>query len=386
MRIAASLAASLLAFAAPVLAAGYESQAPFAYMKDITTGAVLYERAADEQIPPSSMAKMMTTPVAFKLVKDGKLKLDQTFRVRPETWARWHGPAAGSTMFLSPNEEVSVENLLHGIVTLSGNDACVVLAEGIAGTEEAFIELMNAEAKEMGLKGSTFRTSNGWPDPEQLVTPRDLAIIAERTIADYPELYKKFYAVDGFTWGTTMGGAPIRQPNRNPILGKVKGADGLKTGHTEAAGYGFTGSAEQNGRRLVMVLSGMTSQAQRTQESVRFMEWGFGAFEGKPILADGKVLKRIPVFMGDADDVGVTAAPGTIVTTPRVIAGNSVSAKLVYNGPIAAPIAKGQQIATLIVTSKDISQQRIPLVAAEAVGKAGVFGRIGTAFKSLFGD
>lgn len=379
MRIAASILLSL-ALAAPGMAATYESRAPFAYMKDLSSGAVLYSRAADEQMPPASMSKMMTTHVAFALIKQGKLKLDQKIRVRPETWRRWHGPSAGSTMFLSPDEEVSVEDLLHGIVTLSGNDACVVLAEGIAGTEEAFAAIMNAEGKKIGLTGSVFTNSNGWPDARQLVTSRDLALIAERTIVDYPDLYRKFYAVDGFTWGKTMGGNPIRQPNRNPILGKVRGADGLKTGHTEAAGYGFTGSAEQEGRRLVMVVSGLTSWDERVQESARFMEWGFGAFEAKPVLANGKIAARAPVFMGARADVGLTAAPNARVTVPKVIV-SKINARIAYDGPIAAPIAKGQKIAELIVNAGELAEQRIPLVAAEAVDRAGLFGRAWAAFK-----
>jgi D-alanyl-D-alanine carboxypeptidase (penicillin-binding protein 5/6) len=380
MRMLTPLVAAV--FLATPAAATYESLAPFAYMKDLSSGAVLYARAADEQMPPASMAKMMTTHVAFDLIRQGKLKLDQKFRVRPETWQKWHGPAAGSTMFLSPDEEVSVENLLHGIVTLSGNDACVVLAEGIAGTEAAFVEIMNAEAKKMGLKGSVFTNSNGWPDPRQVVTPRDLAIIAERTITDYPDLYKRFYAVDSFTWGATMGGEPIRQPNRNPILGKVRGADGLKTGHTEAAGYGFTGSAEQDGRRLVLVVSGLTSWDERVAESVRFMEWGFGAFEAKPILAGGKVAARAPVFMGDADDVGLTVRPGQRVTVPKAVVGK-ISASIVYDGPLQAPIARGQKVAELVVKVGGIGDQRIPLVATEMVGEAGPFGRMLAALRHL---
>lgn len=383
MRLAAPISALMLAFAVPA-AANYQSLAPFAYLKDMSTGAVLFSQAADQQMPPASMAKMMTTHVAFDLVKQGKLKLDQKFRVRAETWEKWHGPKAGSTMFLSVDQEVSVEDLLHGIVTLSGNDACVVLAEGISGTEEAFVDLMNAEAKKLGLKGSHFTNSNGWPDDRQVVTPHDLAIIAERTIKDYPELYKQFYAVDSFTWGQTMGGAPITQPNRNPILGKVRGADGLKTGHTEAAGYGFTGSAEQDGRRLVMVVSGLTSWDERVKESIRLMEWGFGAWDAKPILTNGKVALRAPVFLGDAPDVGVTAAPGTAVSVPKAIV-SGVGAKIVYDGPISAPIAKGQKIAELVLSVPGLAEQRVPLVAAEAVEKAGPFGRMMAAFRHVFG-
>ncbi|MBW7947191.1 MAG: D-alanyl-D-alanine carboxypeptidase [Sphingomonadaceae bacterium] len=384
MRLAAPISALVLAFAVPPAAANYQSLAPFAYLKDVSTGAVLYSQAADQHMPPASMAKMMTTHVAFDLIKQGKLRLDQKFRVRAETWQKWHGPKAGSTMFLSVDQEVSVEDLLHGIVTLSGNDACVVLAEGISGTEDAFAELMNAEAKKLGLTGSHFTNSNGWPDDRQVVTPHDLAIIAERTIRDYPDLYRKFYAVESFTWGQTMGGKPITQPNRNPILGKVRGADGLKTGHTEAAGYGFTGSAEQDGRRLVMVVSGLTSWDERVKESIRMMEWGFGAWDAKPILADGKVALRAPVFLGTAKDVGVTAAPGTKVSVPKAIV-SGLNAKIVYDGPIAAPVAKGQKIAELVLTVPGLADQRVPLVAAEAVEKAGPFGRMMAALRHVFG-
>src|SRR6185312_15127697 len=189
---------------------------------------------------------------------------------------KWHGPAAGSTMFLSAGEQVSVENLLHGIVTLSGNDASVVLAECIAGTEQAFAGQMNALAKKIGLTNSHFGNSNGWPDEGvTYVTARDLATLARSEIENHYALYKKFYSQPSFTWGKTLGsGADITQANRNPILGKVPGADGLKTGHTEEAGYGFTGSAEQNGRRLVIVLAGLTSANQRIDQSVQFMNWG----------------------------------------------------------------------------------------------------------------
>ncbi|OHT20245.1 D-alanyl-D-alanine carboxypeptidase DacC precursor [Sphingomonas haloaromaticamans] len=227
----AVLASTILASAAPAAAPPFETEAPVAYMKDLSSGAVLYAKDADRRMPPASMAKMMTVYVAFDLIKKGELKLDQMVTVRPETWKQWHGPAAGSTMFLSPGEQVSVQNLLHGIVTLSGNDACVVLAEGIAGTEPAFVALMNQRAKELGLDNSHFGTSNGWPDNGvTYVTAHDLAELAARTIQDFPDLYKAFYSQTSFTWGKTMGsGADITQQNRDPLLGRVQGADGLKT-------------------------------------------------------------------------------------------------------------------------------------------------------------
>jgi serine-type D-Ala-D-Ala carboxypeptidase (penicillin-binding protein 5/6) len=255
MRLMLALGAAAVA-TMPVIAAAppFETAAPVAYMVDLSSGAELYAKDADRRIPPASMAKMMTTYLAFKLVNEGKFKMTDTFTVRPETWAKWHGPEAGSTMFLSSGEKVSIENLLHGIVTLSGNDACIVLAEGMFGSEAAFVAQMNATAKELGLTNTQYGTANGWPDNGvTYTTARDLAKLGKATLYDFPQLYKDFYGKTEFTWGKTVGsGAAIVQPNRNPILGKIAGADGIKTGHTDEAGYGFTGSAEQNGRRIVI--------------------------------------------------------------------------------------------------------------------------------------
>ena len=306
--VAVLLFAGLLTQPLTAAAPPYSSEAPIAYMKDLSSGAVLYNKGGQTRIPPASMAKMMTAHVAFRLIQRGELKLDTMFTVRPETWKQWHGPAAGSTMFLSAGEQVSVENLLHGIVTLSGNDACVVLAEGIAGTEQAFVAQMNEEAKRLGLKNSHFGTSNGWPDEGvTYVTAEDLASLAQATIEETPDLYKRFYAARSFTWGKTMGGADISQGNRNPILGKIAGADGLKTGHTQEAGYGFTGSAEQDGRRLVMVVAGLTSFNGRIGESVRFMDWGFKAWKAQPLFKKGAVVETAEVQLGSATTVPLIA-------------------------------------------------------------------------------
>jgi len=362
----------------------YESAAPIAYMKDLSSGAVLYNKGADTRIPPASMAKMMTTHLAFRMIQKGELKLDQKFTVRPETWKRWHGPQAGSTMFLSPGEEVSVENLLHGIVTLSGNDACVVLAEGISGTEEAFVAAMNQEAERLGLKNSHFGNSNGWPDEGvTYVTAHDLALLAEATVQETPDLYKKFYATTSFTWGRTMGGNAITQGNRNPILGRIAGADGLKTGHTQEAGYGFTGSAEQDGRRLVMVVAGLPSFNGRIEESVRFMDWGFRAWKAQPLFKKGATVETAEVQLGSASTVPLVAPRNLAVTLPRTASSN-ISVKVVYTGPIKAPIAKGQQIAQLVVSTPDTGAQVMPLVAGEDVAEAGFFGRMWNGFTSLF--
>ncbi|MEH3106783.1 MAG: D-alanyl-D-alanine carboxypeptidase [Sphingomonas fennica] len=386
-RIATPIAAAGLAFgAARAAAPPFETPAPIAFMKDLSSGAVLYAKDADRRIPPASMAKMMTVYVAFDLIRKGELKLDTMATVRPETWRQWHGPKAGSTMFLSPGEQVSVANLLFGIVTLSGNDACVVLAEQIAGTEPAFVALMNQRAKELGLTNSNFGTSNGWPDNGvTYVSARDLATLASATIERFPQLYKTFYSRPNFTWGKTLGsGAAITQANRDPLLGRVAGADGLKTGHTEEAGYGFTGSAIQNGRRLVMVLAGLTSFNQRIDQSVSFMNWGFRAWTAKPVLAAGRSAGTARVQQGDAATVPLVAARDLTVTVPAGL-GQDMKVSVVYQGPIKAPIAKGQHIADLMVRTADAPPQMLPLVAGAAVGEAGFLDRIAAGVRRLFG-
>ena len=289
-------------------------------------------------------------------------------------------------MFLSTGEKVSVENLLKGIVTLSGNDACVVLAEGISGTEEGFTSLMNQRAKELGLTNSHFGTSNGWPDNGvTFVTARDLAKLAAATIQNHPAFYKKFYSLPSFTWGKTLGsGSDITQANRDPLLGRVAGADGLKTGHTDEAGYGFTGSAEQNGRRLVMVMAGLGSFNERIEESVRFMDWGFRAWQAKPIVAKGRKVETAEVQLGSASTVGLIA-PRNLTATLPAGAAPDIRLSVVYDGPIKAPIKAGQHIADLVVTSPDMAPQRLPLVADKDVAEAGFFGRVWAGLTGLFG-
>lgn len=381
-----SLFAVAMSLPASAAAPPYESTAQVAFLKDLSSGAVLYAKDADRRMPPASMAKMMTVYVVFDMIKKGELKEDRLMHVRPETRKRWHGPAAGSTMFLSVDEDVSVQNLLHGIVTLSGNDACVVLAEGISGTEEAFVARMNEAAKKIGLANSHFGTSNGWPDEGRTyVTARDLATLAQRTIEDFPQLYKKYYSQTHFTWGKTLGsGQDITQMNRDPLLGKVQGADGLKTGHTEEAGYGFTGSAEQNGRRLVMVVAGLDSYNGRATESVRFIEWGFRAWASKPLFKQGAAVETVEVQQGAEDQVGLVAPRNLAVTLPGGAASN-MQVKVVYQGPVKAPIKKGQHIADLVVTTPDTPPQIMPLVAAADVEEAGFFGRAWAGLLSLFG-
>ena len=383
----ATAASLLFASAAPAAAPPFDTPAQYAYLIDLSSGAVLFAKNPDGRMPPASMAKMMTTEVAFELIDRKQLPLNKMCTVRPETWQKWHGPQAGSTMFLSPNEQVSVENLLHGIITLSGNDASVVLAECIAGTEQAFANQMNALAKKIGLTNSRFCNANGWPDEGcTYVTARDLATLARSEIENHYALYRKFYSQPSFTWGKTLGsGQDITQANRNPILGKVAGADGLKTGHTEEAGYGFTGSADQNGRRLIEVVAGLPSWNARVQESTRLIQWGFNAWQAKPLFKAGQKVGAAEVQLGSESEVPLVAPRDLAVTVPAGLATGATAMKIRYQGPVAAPIAKGQHIADLVITTADTPPQVVPLVAGEDVGKAGFFGRIWIGFKQLFG-
>jgi len=379
-----SLFAFALAIPASAAAPPFETIAPIAYMEDLSSGAVLYNKGGDQRMPPASMAKMMTVHLIFDLIDSGKLKLDQKFQVRPETWRKWHGPEAGSTMFLETGEMVTVDQLLQGIVTLSGNDACVVMAEGIAGTEEAFVAQMNARAKEIGLNESHFGTSNGWPDEGRtFVTARDLVKLAKSTIELHPKLYKQYYSRTEFTRALSDGKV-ITQANRDPLLGRIPGADGLKTGHTEEAGYGFTGSAVQNNRRIVMVLAGLTTFNGRIDESVKFIDWGFRAWTSKPIVAKGKRVQTAEVQLGAASEVGLIAPRDIAVTLPTGVS-SKMTVKVAYNGPIKAPIKAGQHIADLIVSTPDTPPQSMPLVAESDVGEAGFFGRAWAGLKSIFG-
>ncbi len=382
-----SVSLVLMSSAAPAEAPPFTTGAKVAFLLDLSSGAVLFEKNADQRMPPASMAKMMTTNVAFELIDKGELQLTKKCPVRPETWQKWHGPKAGSTMFLGVGEQPTVEDLLHGIVTLSGNDATVVLAECIAGTEEAFVNVMNENARRLGLTNSRFGNSNGWPDEGRTyVTARDLATLARAEIQNHPKLYKQFYGQTSYTWGKTLGtGAAITQSNRNPLLGKVAGADGLKTGHTQEAGYGFTGSVEQNGRRLIMVVAGIDSYGNRIAESVRLMEWGFNAWQSKPLFKAGATVGTARVQLGGDREVALVAPRDLAVTIPAGVLSKITSMKVRYQGPVKAPFKKGDHIADLVVTTAGSGEQVMPLVAAEAVSEAGFFGRLWIGLRQLFG-
>lgn len=359
--------------------APFETSAPIAYLVDLSSGAVLFDKQGGKAILPASMTKMMTAYIIFDLIEKGEVKLDQTFAVKPETWKIWQARPSASTMYLNSGDKVSVEQLLGGALTLSGNDACATLAEGIAGNEAAFAKRMNATAAKLGLKDSHFGTVTGWPDEGKTKsTAHDLAALAVATIRDHPALYKRFYGQPSFSWrGATHN-------NRDPILGRVPGADGLKTGHTNESGYSFTGSALHDGRRLVMVVAGMPSENGRLTESVRLMDWGYRVWATKPLFKAGTTIGTAKVQLGDMPAVSLVTENPVAITRPR---NGTAPAKVVfrYQGPIKAPIAKGQHIADLVVTTPGLSPQIMPLVAGNAVGKAGFVNKVLSGLLSLFG-
>ncbi|GAB4393512.1 MAG: D-alanyl-D-alanine carboxypeptidase family protein [Kiloniellaceae bacterium] len=363
------LAAALPA-AAPAVAATIETQAEEAFLVDFDTGAVLLNKNADVQMPPSSMSKMMTAFMVFDRLQDGRLSLDDELTVSEKAWRK-----GGSKMFVEVGNQVRVEDLLRGVIVQSGNDACIVLAEALAGSEDAFAEQMNARALEIGLTNSHFANATGWPDENHYVTARDLATLAKRIIVDHPEYYH-YYSEKEFTWND------IRQGNRNPLLYKNVGADGLKTGHTEAAGYGLTASAVQNGRRLILVINGLPSVKARADESERLMSWGFREFNNYALFKAGDAVDEAAVWLGDEDTVPLVIADDLTVTLPRNDR-NGMQVSVVYDSPIPAPIPAGQEIAKLRVSWPGGVPVEVPLQAGQDVEQLGPFGRIAASIKFL---
>lgn len=304
--------------------APFETAARAAMLIDHASGAVLFSKEADVSIPPASMSKLMTAYLVFESLKSGRLNLDDRLRVSEKAWRM-----GGSKMFVRVNDQIRVEDLLRGVIIQSGNDACIVLAEAIAGSEEAFAVRMTAKARELGMSQSTFMNATGWPHPEHRMSARDLAIIAERILTDFPEYYH-FYGEREFTW------EDIRQANRNPLLG-VPGADGLKTGHTEEAGYGLVGSALRDGRRLTLVVSGLDSENQRAQEAERLLNWGFREFETFTVGHPGLKVGEAEVWIGEKPSVSLVVEKPLTLTAP-VGAREQVQAEIVYQGPAPAPI------------------------------------------------
>jgi D-alanyl-D-alanine carboxypeptidase (penicillin-binding protein 5/6) len=360
------------------------SPAEHAILVDATTNTVLFEKDADTPFPPASMSKMMTTYLAFEMIRRGEVTLEETTIVLEQTWRDWR--LQGSTMFLNAGQEVTIRDLLRGIIVQSGNDACVVLAEALAGSEDIYVGWMNEKATELGMTGSVFTNTTGWPAEGHVVTARDMAILAERIIEDFPELYK-MYAETSFAFGTDpQTGKPITQGNRNPILYTVDGADGLKTGHTEESGYSLTGSAVRDGRRIIMVASGLESTRARSRESQRLIEYAFRNYKILKMFEAGQVIEEAEVWLGASGKVALTVAEDVNVTMSRNER-RKMTVTLAYDGPIPAPIKKGALLATVTISVPDRADLVVPLVAATGVGEQRGFGRIGAALKHfIFGS
>ena len=335
--------------------------APHAILIDAEFGGVLYEKDADQLIYPASLGKLMTAEYVFHLLKEGKIQLTDEYPVSVNAWRKGGAPSHTSTMFAKLDSKVPVEDLLHGMIVQSANDACIVFAEALAGNELEFGEKLTKRAREIGLAKSTFANSNGLPDAREQVTTRELAQLARQIIVNYPEYYKIFGERE-FTWNK------IRQPNRNPLLGVVDGADGLKTGFTKEAGYGLVGSAVQNGMRLIVVVNGLKNAKDRAAEAKKLLEWGFHNFEGRNLFAEGQILGSAKVFGGATGHVPLKAAGPVRVMVPKA-GGEHLIARIVYSGPVPAPIQEGQRIGNVKVWRNDAVVLEMPLFATEPVAK-----------------
>lgn len=360
-----ALAALALTLAALPARAEYETRASAAFLYDVTTDTVLLSKNADVPLPPSSMSKLMTLYMLFEALRDGRVTLDTQFSV--STKARQMG---GSTMFLDETDRPTVESLIKGIIVQSGNDACIVVAEELAGTEDAFARLMNERSAQMGLENSTFANSTGWPSPNHRMSMRDLGVLATRLIEDFPEYYG-YFALEEYDFD---GRSPANRFNRNPILGIGIGGDGLKTGHTQEAGYGLVGSATQGTRRVIFVVNGLETAAERARESEQIVNWAFRQFVERDLAEADQQLAEAQVWMGDHQRIGLrTAAPVTLLV-PAVRSGE-IEARVEYRGPLEAPISQGQEVAELVVTVEGLPEARIPLVSDRDVARGGFLPR-----------
>ena len=339
---------------------GYQTAAAHAMLIEAESGSVLFEKAADDLIPPASLSKLMTQEVVFNEIKQGRLNPTTEFIVSTNAWRRGGAPSHTSSMFIPIHSKVSVDDLLHGAIIQSANDACIALAEGISGNESTFAELMTKRARELGLAKSTFGNSTGLPDPRQLMTARELAKLARHLIETYPEYYK-YYSEREFTWNK------IRQFNRNPLLNLNIGADGLKTGFTKEAGYGLVGSAVQNGLRLIVVVNGLRSEKERADEAKKLLEWGFHSFQSGLLFAEGQEIAQAKLYGGVKGHVPLMAPKEVRLMVPRG-SRDKIIARVVYSGPVRAPVEQGQKIGTLKVWRGESVVLEVPLQAAESVG------------------
>ena len=356
-------------------AGAFETRAASAFVIDQTTGTVLLNKNADQMLPPASMSKLMTLYITFEALRDGRLVLDEKLPVSKHAMAY-----GGSTMFLDTTDRITVEDLIRGIIVLSGNDACAVIAEALSpdGTEAGFARFMTQRAQQLGMTNSTFSNSNGWPQAGHRMSMRDLALLANRVITDFPSFYPLFSERE-FKFD---GRAPQNTRNRNPLLSLGIGADGLKTGHTQEAGYGLVGSAKQRGRRVIFVISGLQSAQTRAEEAESIVNWAFRQFAVKPVAKAGTSVATADVWMGRDQKVQLVPMEDVSMLMP-VTTGVKVVAEVIYNGPITAPIEKDQQIAELVITPPSLPETRIPLVAANDVPAGGFMSRVGTVAQML---
>ncbi len=352
--------------AVPARAGSIDTSARQAILVDATTDTVLFEKNADQQMPTASMSKIMTMYMVFRALKQGRLTLNDTLPVSERAWRM-----GGSKMFVELNNRIRVEDLIRGVIVQSGNDASIVLAEGLAGSERAFAEDMNLVAAELGLEDSRFTNATGWPDPDHYSTARDLATLAMRLIERFPESYH-YYAEKSFTYHG------IKQGNRNPLLYRDMGADGLKTGHTEASGYGLTASVLRNGRRMILVVNGLPSMQARADESARLIEWGYREFNLYRLYGPQQPVDQAPVWLGETRTVPMVV-PGGLAVTMSSVERDGLALKLVMEAPVPAPIERGARIGTLVMTAPGFVTREVPLVAGAAVDQLGLIGRIAAA-------
>jgi D-alanyl-D-alanine carboxypeptidase (penicillin-binding protein 5/6) len=338
----------------------FETRAKQAVMIDAETGTILYSKDADKLIPPASLAKLMTMEVVFHALKVGRLSMDDTFAVSKNAWTKGGAKSGGSTMFAKLNSQIRVEDLIKGVIIQSANDACITIAEGLAGTEENFAALMTERAREIGLTKSVFKNSNGLPAEGQVVTMRELATLGRHIWKTYPEYYR-FYGQREFTWNK------ITQPNRNPLLEMEIGADGMKTGFTDASGYAIVGSVQRSGNRVFAAMSGMQSEQERAEESRKLLEWGLRAFERTNLFAADEIIGEAQVFGGEKSGVALKAKGPISIFIPLTNTDRLV-ARIVYRGPLTAPVKEGTPVGVLKVWIGDQMSQETPLYAAETVG------------------
>mgnify|MGYP001980634692 CR=1 FL=1 len=354
----------------PVATSALEVRAKQAVLRDFDTGVDLYSKNADDLMSPASMTKMMTIYLLFERLKEGRLAFDDEFPVSRKAWRK-----GGSKMFVEAGKRVRVEDLVRGIVVQSGNDATIVVAEGLAGSEDAFAREMTVKARDLGMSNTTFRNASGWPDPEHRTSARDLAILADATIRNFPKMYR-YYAEREFTY------SGISQRNRNPLLSHFRGADGLKTGHTEAAGYGLTASATKKGRRLILVLNGLPSARARRVESKRILDWGFREFGNYKLFETNEEIASAGVWLGEASHVPLLAKQGILMTLERKYR-KSLKVKIRHAAPVPTPIEKGARLGTIIVEVTGRNPIKIPLIAGESVERLGPSGRLSAALSYL---